>query len=135
MKHQIKNSKSQINLKSQKSNPKQYDLEDRTLEYGKRIIKLCRVLSKDVVNRRLADQCIRSGTSVGANYREANETDTKKDFRNRIRISKKEAKETEYWLYLIIEANPKLEERISPLLKETRELVKILSSIFEKTKK
>lgn len=96
---------------------------------------MCKALPKDSINRRLLDQLVRSGTSIGANYREANETDTKKDFRNRIRISKKEAKETIYWIELVIEANSGLERRILPLLEEARELMKILGSIYEGTKK
>jgi four helix bundle protein len=59
-------------------NAKRYDLEDRTLEFGKRIIRLCKALPKNSVNFKLIDQVIRSGTSMGANYREANETETKK---------------------------------------------------------
>lgn len=95
---------------------------------------MCRALPKDTVNRRLADQLIRSGTSIGANYREANETQTKKDFRNRLRISRKEAKETVYWINLVIEANPDLKERVVPLLQEATELLKILASIAEQCK-
>lgn len=116
------------------SNNKQYDLEERTLEYGKRIIRLCKALSKDTINRRLSDQCLRSATSIGANYREANETETKKDFLFRMRISRKEAKETIYWLQLIIEANSELENKIQPLVIEAKELLKIIASIVEKCK-
>ena len=72
---------------------------------------------------------------MGANYREANETDTKRDFKNRIRITKKETKETIYWLELVIEANPNLEERIRPLLQEAGELMKIFGSIYKSTRK
>ena len=133
-KHQIRNYKSQISTKSQIQNDKRYDLEDRTLEFGRRIVRLCRALPKDVVNKRLADQLVRSGTSVGANYREANETQTKKDFRNRLRISRKEAKETVYWINLVIEANPDLKGRVAPLLQEATELLKILASIAEQCK-
>lgn len=71
---------------------------------------------------------------MGANYREANETETKKDFQFRIRICRKEGKETIYWLKLIIDANPEYNKRIEPLLKETVELVKIFAAILEKTK-
>jgi len=71
---------------------------------------------------------------MGANYREANETETKKDFKYRIRICLKEGKETVYWLNLIIEANPELEIRIKPLLQESIELVKIFAAILEKSK-
>lgn len=119
---------------SKQTNSKPYDLEERTLLFGRRIIRLCKALPKDVVNRRLCDQLIRSGTSLGANYREANETDTKRDFQNRIRIAKKEAKETIYWLELVIEANSNLKERVLPLSEETKELMKILGSIYESAK-
>ncbi len=111
---------------------KLYDLEDRTLEYSKRIIRLAKALPKNTINLKLTDQIIRSGTSMGANYREANETETKKDFKYRMRICRKEGEETIYWLNLIIEANPKLKERIKSLLQETTELVKIFAAILEK---
>ena len=111
-----------------------YDLEDRTLEYGKRIIRMVKSLPKNNINFRLADQIIRSGTSLGANYREANETETKKDFQFRLRICRKEAKETIYWIKLIIEANPELSQRMQLLLSETLELLKIFASILEKCK-
>src|SRR3990167_2497596 len=119
-------------LKAQ--NAKKYDLEDRTLEFGKRIIRLAKALPKNSINFNLIDQAIRSGTSMGANYREANETETKKDFLFRMRICRKEGKETIYWLDLIIEANPEFTERIKPLLQETVELVKIFASIIGKSK-
>lgn len=116
------------------SNSKHYDLEDRTLEYGKRIVRMCKNLPSLHINSNLINQVLRSGTSVGANYREANETETKKDFQFRMRICRKEAKETVYWLKLIIEANKNLQNRIEPLLQETEELVKIFASIIQKTK-
>ena len=132
---EILNPKSEAPNKHKILNSKRYDLEERTLEFGRSIVRLCKALPKDTINRRLLDQLIRSGTSIGANYREANETDTKKDFKNRIRIAKKEAKETIYWLELVVEANPGLEGRILPLLKEARELMKILGSIYEGIRK
>ena len=115
-------------------NPKRYDLEDRTLEFGKDIIRLAKKLSKNTVNFKLIDQVIRSGTSVGANYREANETETKKDFQYRMRICRKEAKETEYWLLLILEANPDFASDLTILLQEVRELIKICAAIITKSK-
>lgn len=110
-----------------------YDLEARTLEFSKRLIRMGKVLPKDDVTNHLKLQGIRSGTSVGANYREANDALGKKDFLHRMKISRKEAKETSYWLELIIEHLPDLETRIQPLLGESNELVKILSSIVSKT--
>ncbi len=115
-------------------NSKQYDLEDRTLDFSRKIIQLTKELPKNTINFKLINQLVRSGTSMGANYREANETETKKDFKFRIRICRKEGKETIYWLELVIEANPDFEEKIKPLIKETLELVKIFASILEKSK-
>ncbi len=119
---------------TQIQNNKKYDLEDRTLEFGKKIIYLVKDLPKNTINFNLCDQVIRSGTSMGANYREANETETKKDFMFRIRICRKEGKETIYWLQLIEDANPEFRKQIEPLLQETTELVKIFASILEKSK-
>ncbi len=107
-----------------------FDLEDRTLEFAKRIIQMCKSLPNDTVNFKLIDQIIRSAGSVGANYREANDSLGKKDFLMRLRIARKECKETEFWLHLIIEANPAFKERIMPLLNESIELKKIFSSII-----
>ena len=78
---------------------------------------------------------IRSGCSIGANYIEANEALGRKDFLMRMKISRKECKETIYWLKLIIENIPELESRIRPLLDEATEFLKILSSIIEKSRK
>lgn len=119
-------------LKAQ--NLKHYDLEDRTLAFSKRVIHLGKALPKNTINFNLIDQVIRSGTSMGSNYREANETETKRDFAFRIRICRKEGKETIYWMLLIIEANPEFAERMKPLLKEAEELVKIFAAILKKTK-
>ena len=133
-KSQAKNSKFQILANPQAPKLKRYDLEERTLEFGKRVIRLCQSLPKNTVNFKLIDQLIRSGTSIGANYREANETETRKDFRYRIRICRKEAKESTYWLKLVIEANPTLSSRIEPLVQEGCEFVKIFAAIALKIK-
>lgn len=95
---------------------------------------MCKALPKNNINDILVKQVMRSGSSLGANYREANETETKKDFRYRVRICRKESKETIYWLNLITEANPQFKQRIDPLLKETTELLKIFASIIGKCK-
>jgi len=79
-------------IQNTKQSTKRCDLEDRTLEYGKRIIRLCKALPKNTINFKLIDQVVRSGTSMSSNYREANETETKKDFKFRIRICRKEGK-------------------------------------------
>jgi four helix bundle protein len=112
---------------------KQYDLEERTLNFGKRIVRMTKALPKNTANFEFTSQIIRSGCSVGANYIEANEALGKKDFLMRMRISRKESKETIFWLNLIIENNLTLENRIKPLFQEATELLKILSSIIEKS--
>ena len=119
-------------MEGEASKTAKFDLEERTLQLGRKIIRLAQKLPKNTVNRRLADQVIRSGTSVGANYREANETETKKDFKHRIMICRKEAKETNYWLKLATEANPEFAKEIGVLLDETMQLVKIFAAIGKK---
>ncbi|MEO0216876.1 MAG: four helix bundle protein [candidate division WOR-3 bacterium] len=109
-----------------------FDLEERTLEFAKNLIRLCKKLPQNVINRELISQLIRAGGSVGANYREANDALSKKDFNHRIKITRKEAKESHYWLELIRESNPDFEEEINKLLLESLELKKIFSSIAYK---
>lgn len=110
-----------------------YDLEDRTLAYAKRISKMTKALPKDDQNRYFADQCLRSSSSLGANYREANDALGKKDFLHRLRISRKEAKESIYWIELIMEHNEPMKDRISPLKQEAIEIRNILSAIINTT--
>ena len=94
---------------------------------------MCQSLPKSTINNRLIDQLIRSAGSVGANYREANDAISKKDFIHRLRIARKEAKETSYWLDLIREANPGRDDLMLALRKETIELRNILSAIIQKS--
>jgi len=115
---------------------KEYEkpLDKRTLDFGKKIIGLSKKISKNTVTIELNKQIVRSGCSIGANYREANDALSKKDFIHRMRISRKEAKETLYWLQLILEACPEMEKEINPLMKESKEFIKIFSAIIEKSK-
>jgi len=110
-----------------------FDLEKRTLEFAKNVIRLCKQLPQNVINNELIGQLIDSSGSIGANYREANDALSKKDFKHRIKITRKEAKETYYWLELLIEANPGFKENIDILFKEALELKKIFSSIVNKS--
>lgn len=112
-----------------------FDLEDRTTEFAKRVVKLCRTLPKDSINSRLSGQAVGSAGSVGANYREANDALGKKDFIHRLRIARKEAKEIIHWLELIEEANPEFKPRMQELKQEAKELKNILSAIIDKTAK
>jgi four helix bundle protein len=112
---------------------KTYNLEIRTLEFAKMTIRLCNKLPKTTVTIELIKQLTRSATSVGANYREANEALGKKDFSHRMRITRKETKETTYWLELILESNPGFANDIQPLLQESKELRNIFTSIINRT--
>jgi len=108
------------------------NLEDRTLLFSKEVILICKELPNNRINVNLIDQLIRSATSVGANYREANDSLSKKDFLNRLKIARKEAKETSYWLDLLIEVNSNLKDKLNELRDECLQLRKILSSIVTK---
>lgn len=114
-------------------NPKRYDLEDRTLKYAREVIAFINKLPKTLANVEICKQLIRSAGSVGANYIEANESLGKKDFLMRIKISRKEAKESRYWLQLLAcNESSKLEQ--SRLIQESTELMKIFGAILEKSK-
>ena len=116
-------------------NPKPYDLEERTFQFAKAVRVFVKTLPKTMANIEDGKQLIRSSGSVGANYREANESLGKKDFLMRAKISRKEAKESAYWLRLIHETNY-LENaaEAQALIQEAIELKKILSAIIEKSR-
>ncbi|MBI4709345.1 MAG: four helix bundle protein [Candidatus Portnoybacteria bacterium] len=103
-----------------------FDLEERTLDFSKKMARACKILQKNIINIELIRQGFRAGTSIGANYIEANDALSKKDFVHRLRIARKEAKETIYWLILISETNEGLSKEIQPLIKEADELKRIL---------
>jgi four helix bundle protein len=111
-----------------------YNLEKRTLAFAKSILQLCKKLRSDAINKEIIKQLMRSSGSVGANYREANEALGKKDKIYRIRIARKECKETSYWLDLILENNEEFAEAISSIRGESRELRNIFSTILMKIK-
>lgn len=110
-----------------------FDLEKRTTEYAKSVIRLCKVLPQNPINARLIGQVVGAAGSVGANYREANDALGKKDFVQRLKIARREAKESLYWLELVLEANSDKDSQIQPLIKETEELKNILSAIIAKS--
>jgi four helix bundle protein len=114
---------------------KRYDLEDRTLEYAKKVRVFVKNLRKTVGNLEDGRQLIRASGSVGANYIEANESLTKKDFIMRIKICRKEAKESRYWLMLVdADGQPEKENDRGSLIKEATELMNIFGAILAKSK-
>ena len=117
------------------TNPKLYGLEERTLNFAKEVRRFVKLLPRSIANLEDGKQVIRSSGSIGANYIEANEALGKKDFVLRVKISRKEAKETRFWLELIdTTGNPELENTRRKLIEEVTELLKILSSIINKSK-
>ncbi|MBI4727778.1 four helix bundle protein [candidate division TA06 bacterium] len=110
------------------------DLEERTLRFSKAVIRFVEGQPQDIANREISKQLIRSACSVGANYIEANDKLGGKDFLMRIKICRKEARETKYWLSLIEVAGAASENARSALIQETIELTKIFGSILAKTK-
>lgn len=119
------------NTQNEQTNHK-FDLEDRTLVFAKRVIRLCKELPPSIVNSKLIDQLIRSSGSVGANYRKVNDSIGKKDFIFKLRISRKESKETIFWLELIIEANDSFRPKVEILIDECTQIRNILSAIISK---
>ena len=109
-----------------------FDLEDRTATFGEAIVRFAKKIPREPANDRLIGQLVGCGTSVGANYCEANEGVSKKDFRNTIGRCVKEAKETKYFLRLIAAAEPRLAEEARALYREAKELHLIFASIFRK---
>ena len=118
-----------------KDSEKVYDLEERTFQFSKNVRLFVKTLLKTIANIEDGKQVIRASGSVGENYREANEALSKKDFLMRMKISRKEAKESGYWLNLINETNNlKNKQDLVNLIQEANELKKIFSSIVEKSK-
>ena len=101
---------------------KPFNLEDRTLNYTRGIIVLCKKLPNHAINIKLIGQLVSAAGSVGANYREANEALSKKDFAHKMRITRKECKESTYWLELLKEANTTFTEQINSFIQESKEL-------------
>ncbi len=125
---EIRNSK-QIQM-TKIQNAKQYDLEERTFQFSKSVALYVKQLPRSISNLEYSRQVVDSSGSVGANYIEANEGLSKKDFVHRIRISRKEAKETKYWLLLIPEICSEIQNSVDPLLIEAKELILIFSKII-----
>jgi four helix bundle protein len=113
-------------------NSKPYDLGERTARFAKRVREFVKVLSKDICNTEYAQQLIRASGSVGANYIEAEEALSRKNFVLRIKTSRKEAKESRYWLELIDPKKDQEQEK-GQLIQEATELTKIFGSIVEKS--
>jgi four helix bundle protein len=109
-----------------------FDLEERTALFGEAIVRFSKRIPRDPTNNRLIDQLVGCGTSVGANYCETDERVSKKDFRNTIGRSAKEAKETKFFLRMVAASEPGLGDEARELFPEARELHLIFASIYRK---
>ena len=110
-------------------NEKKYDLEERTAQFGLNIIKFCNRIPKSIVTNPLITQLVKAGTSVGANYCEADDAESKKDFIHKIGICKKEARESKHWLRMVVIADPSLRDKAEKLWVEAKELNLIFNAI------
>ena len=110
-----------------------FDLEERTAMFGEAVIRFAKTIPKNPVTTPLIGQIVRSGTSVGANYCEADDAVSKKDFKNKIGTCRKEARETKLWLRMIAAAEPDLKAEASKLWQEAKELHLIFAAIWRKS--
>jgi len=115
-------------------NPK-YDLEERTAKLGEEVIKLSKQIPQNLTTQRMIPQLVASATSVGANYCEADDAESGKDFKHKIGICKKEAREVKHWLRMIVVAVPELKEKARVLWQEAHELNLIFNAITNKINK
>ena len=113
---------------------KVYDLEERTAKFGEAVIRFCKKVPMDPITVPLITQLVKCGTSVGANYCEADDAESRKDFRHKIGICKKESRESKHFIRLIIVAVPGLKDAAAPLWQEAKELNLIFNKIYIKVK-
>ena len=111
---------------------KKYDLEERTAKFGEDVINFCKKIPREPIVDPLINQLVKCGTSVGANYCEADDTESKLDFRHKIGICKKESREAKHFIRMIVVAVPELKEEARKLWNEARELNLIFNSIYKK---
>ncbi len=114
-------------------NPK-FDLEERTAKFGEDIIKFAKIIPVNEVTKRIIPQLVASGTSVGANYCEADDAESGSDFKHKLGIAKKEARESKHWLRMVAIANSESKEEARKLRKEANELNLIFNAIIKKIK-
>ncbi|OGE81789.1 MAG: hypothetical protein A3H72_02835 [Candidatus Doudnabacteria bacterium RIFCSPLOWO2_02_FULL_48_8] len=114
---------------------KKYDLAERTSVFSENLIEFCRSLETNRIDQTIIVQLVRSGTSIGANYMEATNGSSKKDFINKINICKKESQETKYWLRLVLKLCPDKKQKINILSTEVYELLLIFQKIISSSKR
>lgn len=116
------------------SNNDKYDLEERTAKFGEEIIRFCKKIPRGPITDPLINQLIKCGTSVGANYCEADDAESKQDFRHKIGICKKESREAKHFLRMIGITIDTLRDEARILWQEAKELNLIFNTIYKKVK-
>ncbi len=116
---------------TKKSKAQKFDLAERTAKFGEDVIIFAKSLPNTSINQPLTSQLVRSATSVGANYMEADAAESKKDFQHKIALCKKETKESTHWLRMVARANPTALEKCRNLWREAHELTLIFSVILK----
>ena len=114
------------------TNAKKYNLEERTAKFGEDVIKFCKKVPRGPITDPLVNQLIKCGTSVGANYCEADDAESRQDFRHKIGICKKESREAKHFIRMIVTAVPELKKEARALWQEAKELNLIFNSIYKK---
>jgi len=114
---------------------KRYDLEERTAKFGEKIIEFAKSLSRNEVTKPIITQLVKCGTSVGANYCEADDAESGRDFKHKIGICKKEAREAKHFLRMAATAVPEMKDQARKLWQEAKELNLIFNKIYQSCKK
>ena len=114
---------------------KKFALEERTAKFGENTIKFCQTINQNIITKPIINQVIRSSTSIGANYMEANAGSSKKDFKDKIHLCKKETQETKHWLRMIATAVPEQSNECRILWQEAQELTLIFEKIISSLNK
>ena len=111
---------------------KKYDLEERTAKFGEEVIRFCKEIPRNELTRRIIDQLVGCGTAVGANYCEADDAESSKDFKHKIGLCKKESREAKHFLRMSAVAVPELADKARKLWVEAKELNLIFNKIYIK---
>jgi len=111
---------------------RKYDLEERTAKFGELVIRFCKMVPENVITRPLINQLIKAATSIGANYCEADDAESKQDFKHKIGICKKESRESKHFIRIIVVAVPELKDTSKSIWQEAKELNLIFNTIYRK---
>jgi four helix bundle protein len=122
-------------LNNQKGEGNGFNLEERTAQFAEKFIELMKKIPRDPINFRLIEQGVGAAGSIGANYCEADEAESRADFIHKMCIAKKEIKEVRHWIRLLAKANPNLNEEFRNLWREAQELLLIFSKIVSSSRK